>query len=374
MTGIWWVRDADLDESQARAVQGMPEDSSFLVRGPAGSGKTNILLLRAKWLRIKGKSELKIVVFTRTLRDFIRLGCEEYGIPQEDVLTSAQFFRRILAEYGVKHEASATFEEDRTLLAGELQTLIESQGIKDIFDAVLVDETQDYLDTELHIFRKLSPRLIMATDSRQSIYRTTPTRALLEALVGGNVISLKYHYRTGLKICQIADGIVKDSINFAPMHGDSKYDEDSRPSSLELIACDSLEVQFQKIVGRLQAQLDAYPDELVGILFPKREQVSAFVDELGRHDFGPEGNRIRVDTMHGAKGLEFRAVHIGATETLYRMGATQKRLIYTSILRGRTAVAIYHSGPLPGYIESAVAKASPPRANPKLSELFGKGP
>jgi superfamily I DNA/RNA helicase len=257
-------------------------------------------------------------------------------------------------------------------LAGELQTLIENKGIEQIFDALLIDETQDYIDTELLIFRKLAARLIVATDSRQSIYRATSSAQMLEGLVGQNVITLKYHYRTGLKICRVADGVVKDSANFAPMHGDCKYDEDVRPSSLQAFPSESLEAQFLQIVQRLPNQLDAYPGELIGVLFPKREQVAAFMDEIGRHNLGPEASRVRVDTMHGAKGLEFRAVHIGGVEALYRMGATQKRLIYTSILRGRTAVAIYHTGMLPGYLESAIAKVDAPRPNPTRNQLFSK--
>src|SRR5712691_9072301 len=134
MSGAWWVGEADLDKDQASAVQGMDEDASFLIRGPAGSGKTNILLLRSKWLRIMDKSHQRIVVFTRTLRDFIREGCEEYGIAQEDVVTSVQFFRDLLNEYEVAAETTGNFETDRTLLAGKVQTLIESKNIKSVFD------------------------------------------------------------------------------------------------------------------------------------------------------------------------------------------------------------------------------------------------
>jgi superfamily I DNA/RNA helicase len=370
MSGAWWVSEADLDTDQASAVQGIPEDASFLIKGPAGSGKTNILLLRAKWLRLIDKSHQKLIVFTRTLRDFIREGCTEYGIPREDVVTSVQFFHELLSEYQVSSESTGNFETDRTLLGGKVQTLIESKKIEGIYDALLVDECQDYTDTELLIFKKLAVRLILVADSRQSIYRTTQTENLLEKLTDGNVVNLKYHYRSGLKICRVADAILRDSANFAPVCSDSLYDEKAKPSSVELVLCPTLESQFKAILERIPSQLDAYPGELIGVLFPKREQVAGFIDELTRRTLGEELTRVRVDTMHGGKGLEFRAVHLGGCEALYRMGATQKRLIYTSILRGQTSVALYFSGNIPGYLESAAARNDPPKSKPLIGDLF----
>src|SRR5712691_7646964 len=106
MSGAWWVGEADLDKDQASAVQGMDEDASFLIRGPAGSGKTNILLLRGKWFRIKKLSEFKIIVFTASLKRFVQIGCDQYRLPRECVVTSMQFFRELLTEYNVDFKLS----------------------------------------------------------------------------------------------------------------------------------------------------------------------------------------------------------------------------------------------------------------------------
>ncbi len=121
------------------------------------------------------------------------------------------------------------------------------------------------------------------------------------------------------------------------------------------------------IVANIQVQLDLYPGEPIGVLFPKREQADNFqLYILSTIDI----IRVRVDTLHGAKGWEFRAVHIGGCELLYRMGSVQKRLIYTGILRGKTTTILYYSGHLPGYLEAALAVLEPPSANPSLDELF----
>ena len=56
-------------------------EGNHLVLGPPGSGKTNILLLRANYLTLSGKPNIAIVVFTRTLSKFIASGGKEYDFP-----------------------------------------------------------------------------------------------------------------------------------------------------------------------------------------------------------------------------------------------------------------------------------------------------
>lgn len=372
MYGIYWASNENLDDDQMNAVKGMDRESDYLILGPAGSGKTNILILRAKWLIVKKLSEVKIIAFTRDLCEFIKIGCEQYDVPSENVLTSIRFFRDFLDERNVVYHLTKDFEADRLMLAGKVQSIIEEQNIQPQFDALLIDESQDYNDTEILIFRKLAERLILAADSRQSIYRITHTPGMLEKTVGNNVIKLQLHYRSGLKICKVADAILRDSANFPPLQGHNKYPEKILPSSVSITPCNSFEEQAIKIIQRLSDQLDLYPDELLGVLFPKREQVSQFKDFLEQDTSILEKDRIRVETMHSAKGLEFRATHIGGCEQLYKMGAIQKRLAYTSILRGKTAVNVYFTGKLPGYLESAIAKLSPPVEDPTDEELFSR--
>ena len=372
MHGTFWIGESQLDGEQAAAVQSMDEADSFLVRGPAGSGKTNILLLRAKWFKLKDIHEFKILVFTASLKRFVQEGCEGYGIPPQHVSTGMQFFKSLLDEYHIKLELTNDFETDRAMVAGRVQSLVDEKGIRPIYEALLVDECQDYMDTELLVMRKLCDRLILVADSRQSIYKTTHTPTLLESLVSDKVITLKYHYRSGLNLCRVADTILKDSANFAPVHGECRYDEASQPSSVVSVPSNSLSEQISSIISKLRGQVDLYPDELIGVLFPKREQLDQFTASLAVVAGDFDTSRIRAETMHSAKGLEFRAVHIAGCEALYKMGSVQKRLAYTAVLRGRTSVHVYYTGSMPGYLESAIARLSAPKANPVMGDLFRK--
>src|SRR5258706_20857 len=95
----WWRELRDLDADQ-RAVIALDAEGSFLVKGPPGSGKTNLLLLRANYLTNTEHSNLVIVVFNRTLCEFIRAGANRYDFDRRNVLTSSQFFLRLLGEAG----------------------------------------------------------------------------------------------------------------------------------------------------------------------------------------------------------------------------------------------------------------------------------
>lgn len=370
----FWLGKKELDQEQTQAVEGIDESTSFLLRGPAGSGKTNILLLRAKWLTLKSLSDFRIVVFTSSLKSFLAAGCHQYGVNSSTVVTQMSFFRDLLQEYDVPFELTKNFELDRNMLAGKVMSLIDAKNIPQTYcEAILVDEAQDYTDTELLVFRRLTKRLVLAADSRQSIYRTTHTPGLPEKLVDNNVVTLKFHYRSGVRLCKVADAILADSENYPRLQGESRYDEKTRPSSVTRVPCLSFEEQQEKIIASLRDQVDLYDDEHIGVLFPKREQVEEFKRTIESTELAKylASEAVWVDTFHGSKGWEFRAVHLGGCEVLPKMGPTQKRLVYTGILRGKTSAHIYYSGHIPGYLDSALSVVEPPKAKPALDDLFG---
>ncbi|MBI6684351.1 UvrD-helicase domain-containing protein [Pseudomonas viridiflava] len=372
MASAFWIGEDDLDEFQKNAVKGIPEDSSFMLTGPAGSGKTNILLLRSKWLIYKKISNIKIVSFTGSLKNFIKIGSEQYDLPVDNSLTAMQLFKDFLLEYDVQFETNGNFEEDRAMLAGKISSLLAENPIDPIYEALLVDEAQDYSDTELHIFRSLSERLVLACDSRQSIYRVSQTQGLIEQLTDGNRIELKYHYRSGYKICRVADGLLMDKVTYPRISGSSKYDEKSKPSSIDINPCSNFSEQISSILSNLEDEIQLYPGERLGVLFPKNLQVAEFQNALAASAFNKsQQDNIYCFTLHASKGWEFTSVHIGGCEAMSKMGAVQKRLLYTGILRGKTSVNMYHSGNVPGYIGSALRVLSPPPSEPIFSSLFG---
>ena len=59
MDQAWWKNKSELDKDQLDII-GLPLGNSYLIAGPPGSGKTNLLLLRASYLTLAGHPNIQI--------------------------------------------------------------------------------------------------------------------------------------------------------------------------------------------------------------------------------------------------------------------------------------------------------------------------
>lgn len=381
MNETWWVDPEQLDDQQKEVIT-LPLEGGHLVIGPPGSGKTNLLLLRANYMVKAGERDFQFIVFTRALREFIISGGAQYGLDGSKVVTSSMWASRLLREYGKKIKLPEEFPEQRLYFIDSIRQLIDEQGLADIYDAIFLDEAQDYLPEEISIFSKLAKVLIAVADSRQKIYAGENPLNLLRSSVA-NTYTLRHHYRNGLAICKVADRLTKGSAGYDDMAPTSNYDEESRPSSVEVHRLENIEQQAAQIVESIETQLKAYPDELLGVLCPRRSETKAVWNIIKDSSFGnasvlqlgedhspfDDTTQVCVSTMHSAKGLEMRALHIAGAEYLKRF-AHQRNLAYTAVTRAKTSLEVYHSAPLPGYLDSALQVNDPRPALPGIDDAF----
>lgn len=364
----WWRKPEELDPAQRRVI-GLPEDGSYLIVGPPGSGKTNLLLLRANYLTNRYHPNLAIIVFTRPLSEYIRSGAARYDFDAGNVYTSAAFFDRLLGEAGRSIVSTGRFEEDRTARIVQVEEVIARANRGPIYDILLVDEGQDMLPQELRFLRRLTHDFFVVADRRQQIYDIESPFDALEEITNESIV-LQYHYRNGPVICAVADSVGNSfSIGYDPILPTCNYDATVSKSSADVFRGD-FEAQSTEIVRRLQFQRRVYSDDLLGVVCPRvedvtrlskillngplRDQLCIQSRETGYQAIDP-AKPIWVSTIHGSKGLEFRALHFASAEAVRTFGPTQKRLAYTAITRCKTALSIYHHGHLPNYLDSAVS-------------------
>jgi len=383
MNESWWVHPYQLDDDQKKAVA-LPIDKSYLITGPPGSGKTNLLLLRATHLCRSGKPNVLILVFTRTLREFLCSGEHNYAFGADKIKTIASWAASFLKEYGIEPKTADSFDKQRRLQVAQLRELVQREKLKCEYDAIILDEAQDCLPEEIEIFDKLAGVLFVATDSKQKIYSTKDPLAKIRELVP-NKFELRYHYRNGLKICRLADALAKHSELNRNLEETSNYNERKLPSSVEVEQCASVSDQVDKAIVKLTTQLKAYPEELLGIVCPTHEELDKVIKCLrasrlnrvcvyqGAEDgYVPfsKDTMICVCTIHSAKGLEFRALHVLGLDSIGKFYSYSRNTAFTAVTRAKTSLTLYHTMGLRPFLESAIVSLQKQPAPPELSELF----
>src|SRR6266481_1627700 len=326
MNETWWLDPNQLDESQKEILIEKPE-TQLLIVGPPGSGKTNLLVLRANYVRSVAPRIL-LLTFTRTLNEFLKSG-PNIGrgdqIRDDEIKTFMGWAKQLIRENGgTLPDSTGNFEADRVAVAEAVLNVIDDQNLGRMYDVIFVDEVQDFLEIELRIVRRLAHRINAAGDSRQRIWRHREGLPTVAGMVS-RTVTLEQHYRIGIKICDFADQILPPKMGDASLSEGSNYDEEARPSSVLAIPSVHLASQFDECIDQIREQRRYITDEPIGVLTISGEVRDGFWDRLVERGelvnvsirqrqeqyqaFGPD-SLVRVMTVASAKGSEFRAVHL----------------------------------------------------------------
>lgn len=382
MEASWWKDLSQLDDEQKKVIA-LGDDSDHLVTGPPGCGKTNLLLLRATYLHKKGTLNIKVLSFGRVLKEFIVAGTVNYPFASDKVQTLVRWGYEVLHANGFSIEESDDFDLVRDQIFEKLAEIADLNKAENVYDVILLDEAQDYSGKEIAVIRRFCDRLFAVGDDNQRITDRIGGIEKLEEL-GVTKVVLHHHYRNGFKICRVADGIKNLIDDPKSMEATCNYDEANYPSKVEVIGGIALSQQVSEAVERIKTQLQAYPGEMIGVLCPRAEDLSVvsklllaseIADEVqiqraGAYAAIAAGRPVLLTTVPGAKGLEFRAVHMMAADKLKRF-QTQRNLTYTAVTRAKTTLNVYHDENLAGYFEKGLnACKKPSSGEPNLKDLF----
>jgi DNA helicase IV len=383
MNETWWRESKQLRDEQS-SVLVLPAESSHLLTGPPGSGKTNLLLLRANYLYLAGHKNILVLVLTRTLQEFIAAGGTNYKFPVDKVKTTRRWQLDFLRQYNESVDLSGNFQDQRKRIVEKIASIVDDRHLGQVYDTILIDEAQDLLPAEVELFKKLSRYIFATADVQQKIYSIPDSFPVVKRSVDAEH-RLQYHYRIGRDICKLADALQKGNADHHLLSEFCNYDEAARPSSVELVEVADFGAQIEKALSFLPSQLEAYPEELIGIMCPTTEKTLGIWDRIRSSEFGkiaviqgggenapfrPE-TRLCVSTLHSAKGLEFRAAHVLGCEFL-EASPYSLNLTYTAVTRTKTSLRMYYSQQVPGFLEQAFADLQLEHDTPDLDDIFGR--
>lgn len=383
MTGTWWKDPSDLIQEQIDILD-LQLDKSLLIKGPPGSGKTNLLLLRANYMFLADRPNIGLIVLGSVLRNFIQLGSDLYKFPRDRVMTHSRLFSFIMGENDIVIDSTKmSFDEARTARLSAIEAIKKKGNLGKIYQGLLLDEAQDYLPAEILLLRELSEVLVATCDGKQKIYSGEDCTTELENAVDV-CCELKYHFRNGRAICRVADAIMQGKPNYVSMTKFSHYDESEYPSTVSVKKGLSVQEQAQAIATQLRDQRLAYPEEVLGVICPRNEELGIIQGQLALTDLSSEVTRcndtgfdprrhIWLSTISAAKGLEFRTVHLAGLDYISAAGRdAQRRLAFTAVTRAKTALSLYYEKNVPPYLDNAIRIASPQTKAVSKDMIFGK--
>lgn len=371
MNTNWWRNLSELNQDQRDFIL-LPPHGKHLLEGPPGSGKTNLLLLRAEFTAGQGSKNVLVITFTRSLTNFIRSGIgAKKLISPDQVKTYHSWALDHIYQHLGKQTIPQNYKFDDNTRAAILEGLTEANKnlpTPKIYDAIFVDEAQDFTTAELEALLCLSDNICICGDNRQGIYNKNGLS--IAETFGLQKHTLKQHFRIGQRIARVADRLLPPEDGCESLEATSNYNPKIQgESSANLHSCESRNAQFELMLSLIKVQLDAFNDDSIGILCGTRETRKELDQRLKATDLkslvcthGIDGdadfaNRtIHILTIYGAKGTEFRAVHMYGTEELNVGALRRTKLSYTAVTRAKTALNAYKTGGTTKALESAFSE------------------
>jgi superfamily I DNA/RNA helicase len=354
------------------------------LEGPPGSGKTNLLLLRAQYIAgRKGEKNVLIITYTNALADFMRTGLSRKGILSGDqVRTFHSWAVEHIGRYlGVQVVPKGeNFDDDtRARVPGLLRDANKKLPSPKLYSAIYVDEAQDLTVDELDALLCLSDAVCVSGDLRQGIYQRDGLD--IADRLGLQRHQLVRHYRVGQRICHVADRLIPPAAGQASLEATSNYNPKLQgESTAKMWECASRDEQFKKMCELISVQLDAFKDDMIGIICGRNSTVHELKERFAGTPFekmmcfhgkgynGQFGGKelIHVLTIHSAKGTEFRAVHMYGAEDLANRYLDSRQLAFTAVTRAKTALNAFRTGSTNLALENAFAEP----AHIDIADLF----
>ncbi|MGB6058046.1 MAG: 3'-5' exonuclease, partial [Microthrixaceae bacterium] len=370
-----------------------------VVRGVAGSGKTLILVTRARLMsRVNPAGQILVTCFTRSLASVLR--AQLASLPNVKVATLDQLASELIQSAGLSHPG---WKGNSTPYSVALEAIELRPPQR--YRAVLVDEAQDFDDDGLKLCVALAEPgadgmgdLLIVADSAQRIYDRTFTWSASGIQARGRTSVLRVNYRNTKEVLTFAKAFVDAYVTSEPVLAVAARDDLDVDGETVVIPAEATErhgpAPTVHFVDDLSAEIDTvletvhgwYSDGLparsIAVLMQsgadarRAELLMSGLADRGLPAFwatesrdakdriGMTEDAIVVSTIHSAKGLEFpRVVTCGLTNrSSGDWVARNRNTLYVGFTRAidELAVVASSSSPYASALKDAAAATQVP--------------
>jgi superfamily I DNA/RNA helicase len=346
----FYVKEEELDDYQVKIIN-KRTDSSFIVKGCAGSGKSILALWKAKQIQENGNTFL-FVIFTKALKQYMKDGISQIGLTASNVENYNQCF------YWSK--------DGSTWQQGDWK--------KGKYDYLIVDEAQDFSKEDILLFKsKATKALLLYGDSAQQLYKffTNKTAISMDDMAYITKFpteQLVFNHRLPKKIARLAEFVNNENDD---LENRCRKEGNELPKILRY--------------NSLNAELDAIAEiiknrnfEDVGILLRNNNDVEKVADYLRRKGLNVEAkvndnvelnfnsSNPKIMTYHSSKGLQFEVVFLPECTV---SSQDDRNPLYVAITRTYQSLYIMHSGNLSTFFDAVPTNLYETSLTTKISDL-----
>ncbi|MHB1042633.1 MAG: AAA family ATPase [Eubacteriales bacterium] len=319
----WLIPIEEMTPDQLRAIELMPQEHRVIF-GPPGSGKTQILLHRAKYLSETWKvppGRFHIFVFTKVLKDYIKSALDFLDLPDECVSNLDKW----CYDFHIKHIGKVPrvvdgknkipdFSGIRRAILKKMRT--NSPG-SFMYDFVLVDEGQDLDGESFDLIKAIAKHVTVCLDNKQQIYEQGSSEAEILKRLGlrRRNIYLLEAYRCCPHIISLAAQFISNPEDRQSFVRQARTYSTEKMTPLLYYASD-FEDEKRRLIEVLKGSL--LRGEKTAVLFPQKRYVFGYANGFREVDLQVEtpdnldftSELPKLLPYPSAKGLTFDTVLI----------------------------------------------------------------
>lgn len=380
------IKDEIVEQEDIKALDFEQEEFAkkipyghYMVTGIPGSGKTVILLARAIYL-VKEKPDWKVLILTYNKSLSNKLNAQLNKMAEQfrnDVINreinldhiEIKNFHSIASAWCAGKRKPVTMDNNEWF--NEEMVRLALQNAKEFYDAILIDEYQDFriswiqlcvaLCKSYQVKDKILKNIFLAGDRLQSIYNTKDVSWKSLGLdMRGRSKLLKTSYRSAKEHMSLALEFLKND-NKLQLEVEKFYKDDS--GDTELVSLNKGRVEFisgdSRMIGDKIMELKelGYRNEDILILCPTNNYCKTILNKMPKqikyemnciHDLNDDNmkSNIILTTYHSSKGLEAKVVFLVAIDKIFvsdlEAEQLKRKIIYVGITRASERLYIYH--------------------------------